>query len=74
MKKCHICGQDAILTCRQCGNSVCGNHFNYDTGKCKECSDKQYGMAVAVVTALAEMKAAPVPEMKKVTKRQKARK
>ena len=56
MKKCHICGQDAILTCRQCGKDVCGRHFDYDNGKCAECNG------------------AKAPEVKQITKRQKARK
>lgn len=61
MNKCHICNQDAIFTCRQCGKSVCGDHYSFDNGKCAECNGAWKKPAAPVLVTT-------------ITKRQKARK
>lgn len=39
---CYICGYPSVLKCRQCGKSVCNQHYDYSDGKCTACHDRQF--------------------------------
>ena len=66
---CYICGYPSVLKCRQCGKSVCGNHYNYDDGRCTACHDAQFPKADVpkipeAKPAIIETKPAFAPEVK----------
>ncbi len=58
---CYICGYPSVLKCRQCGKSVCNQHYDYSDGKCKVCHDRQFAKPEAAKPAPTPDDAKPVP-------------
>jgi len=40
MKKCYICGKEAVLVCEDCGKPTCDAHFSWSHFSCDKCTDK----------------------------------
>jgi len=43
MKKCYICGEEAVLVCEDCGKPTCDAHFSWSHFSCDKCEDKFEG-------------------------------
>lgn len=39
--RCTICGREAKHTCRNCGKSVCDQHYNFSLSMCYSCATKK---------------------------------
>ncbi len=66
---CYICGYPSVLKCKRCGKSVCGTHYNYDTGLCVKCFDEQFKAipdAIETKPAIAPVVKPVQPKAKKV--------